>query len=52
MNEAIKQEQEKFADNFKNISAEKVEEKSLALLCWLQGYEAGYQSAKNRRDNK
>ena len=53
MNEAIRNEQKKFADQLKNLSQEDFEKKSLMLACWLQGYQIGYQSAiQNRNDDK
>ena len=52
MDEAIKKEQEKLAENLKNMSAEDMEKKGFALLCWLKGYEVGYESAKEKHDAK
>lgn len=52
MNEAIKNEQKKLADNLKNSTPEQIEKKGFALLCWLKGYECGYESAKEKRNKK
>ena len=51
MSDEIKIEEEKLA---KNLSGDEREKKGFALLCYLQGFEAGYQSAikKNEIDDK
>ena len=46
MDEAIRNEQEKLANHLKGLSAEEREKQGFALMCYIQGYEAGYQSAK------
>jgi len=52
MDNSIKKEQKKLADNLKNSSKEQIEKKGFALLCWLKGYEVGYESAKEKRETK
>ena len=56
MNETIKLEQQKLAQHMSNLSIEEREKQGFALMCYLQGYEAGYQSAiqneKKRADSK
>lgn len=52
MNEAIEKEQKKLADNLKNSTEEQFEKKGFALLCWLKGYECGFESAKEKRKQK
>ena len=52
MDEAIRNEQKKLADNLKESSAEEFEKKGFALLCWLKGYEVGVESAKGKRGSK
>ena len=51
MNENIKIEEEKLA---KRLSGDEREKKGFALLCYLQGFEAGYQSAikHNEKEDK
>ena len=46
MNKEIENEQNQIADHFKSLPIEEREKQGFALMCWLQGYEAGYQSAK------
>ena len=46
MDKAIENEQMKLAEHMKNLSVEEREKQGFALMCWLQGYEAGYQSVK------
>ena len=45
MNKEIEQEQIKLAEHFRKLSIEERQKQGLALMCWLQGYETGYQSA-------
>lgn len=53
MEEAIKNEQKKLADHFKGLnSMEARERQGFALMCYLQGYEAGYQSAIRQKENE
>ena len=52
MDESIKKEQKKLADNLANSTAKEIEKKGFALLCWLQGYQTGYESCKDRREQK
>ena len=46
MDKAIESEQIKLAEHFKKLPIEEKAKQGLALMCWLQGYETGYQSAK------
>ena len=46
MNKEIENEQKKLAEHFKKLPIEEREKQGLGLMCWLQGYEVGYQSAK------
>ena len=45
MNEMIKEEQKKLASHLDGLSGEERKKQGFALMCYLQGYEAGYQSA-------
>lgn len=46
MNKEIEKEQKKLAEHLKKLPIEEREKQGLGLMCWLQGYEVGYQSAK------
>ena len=46
MNKDIEIEQKKLAEHMKGLSNEERQKQGVALMCWLQGYEVGYQSAK------
>lgn len=46
MNTEIEKEQIKLAKHFSGLPIEEKQKQGLALMCWLQGYETGYQSAK------
>ncbi len=52
MDEAIKKEQEKLANHMKKLSSEERQKQGFGLMCWLQGYEVGYQSAQNEKETK
>ena len=46
MDNEIRKEQMKLAEHFKGLPMDEKQKQGFALMCWLQGYEAGYQSAK------
>lgn len=52
MNEAIKNEQDKLAQHLKKLSAEEREKQGFGLMCWLQGYEVGYQSGASKKKDE
>jgi len=45
VDDMIREEQIKLANHFKGLSADERQKQGFALMCYLQGYEAGYQSA-------
>ena len=49
MDESIKSEQEKLANYLNGLSAEEMEKRDFGVMCWLQGYEVGYQSAMEKK---
>ena len=52
MNDAIKKEQKKLAEHMKCLSVEERKRQGYALMCWLQGFEAGIESAKQKQEAK
>ena len=46
MDKSIEKEQIKLAEHFSKLSFEERQKQGFALMCWMQGYEAGYQTAK------
>ena len=52
MDNEIKNEQLKLANHFSKLTIDEKEKQGLALMCWLQGYEAGFQSAKQEELKK
>lgn len=52
MNDSIKKEQKKLAEHMKNLSAKERQKQGFAMMCWLQGYETGYESAKQQENDK
>lgn len=52
MDEEIKKEQEKLAEHLKKLPREELERQGMGIMCWLQGYEVGFQSASNKKEDK
>ena len=46
VDKGIEKEQQKLADHFKRLPIAEKQMQTIALMSWLQGYETGYQSAK------
>ena len=52
MDKNIAKEQKKLAEHLKNLSADERQRQGFGMMCWLQGYEVGYQSAKSREKSE
>lgn len=52
MDESIKKEQEKLANHLKNLSPEARQKEGMAIMCYMQGYEVGYQTAMEEKCKK
>lgn len=52
MDDAIRNEQQKLADHLKSLPREELEKQGMGIMCWLQGYQVGYNSASKNGDDE